>query len=220
MRRRRRILAGLVVLLAVGLVAASASATVRPLRPADAKQLARKPIREEMLAQTVAARLTRRSPAVRCSPLGIQVPPGAFVGGITLMPKYEKPTYFLITPELCNYLSWFRKDPKRYDPAECVGDKCLQEAAAASFALQTVAHESYHVVGYRNEAQTECYGMQSLWFVAKTLGATAVEARHIAQFYWKTIYADRQKTTPEYWSAECRNGGKYDLRPESDAWPS
>ena len=41
-------------------------------------------------------------------------------------------------------------------------------------ALAVVAHESHHVLGYSNEAQVECYGMQSIWFVANKLGASVV----------------------------------------------
>ena len=89
-----------------------------------------------------------------------------------------------------------------------------------ALALATVSHESYHVLGYRLENQVECYGMQSIWFVATSLGASVAEGQRIAAFYWKTTYAQREHSTPTYWSAECRDGGKYDLRPASHAWPS
>jgi hypothetical protein len=62
--------------------------------------------------------------------------------------------------------------------------------------------------------------MQSIWFVATSLGASVAEGQRIAAFYWKTIYAQRERTTPLYWSAECRDGGRYDLRPASHGWPS
>jgi hypothetical protein len=87
-------------------------------------------------------------------------------------------------------------------------------------ALAVVAHESYHVLGYSNEAQVECYGMQSIWYVANKLGASVAEAQALAKLYAATTYASRRAQTPTYWSAECRDGGKYDLRPASHAWPS
>jgi hypothetical protein len=62
--------------------------------------------------------------------------------------------------------------------------------------------------------------MQSIWFVATSLGATAAEGQRIGAFYWRTIYANRETSTPTYWSAECRKGGTYDLRPASQSWPS
>jgi hypothetical protein len=56
--------------------------------------------------------------------------------------------------------------------------------------------------------------------VATSLGATVVEGQHIAAFYWQNLYAERQRSTPAYWSSQCRDGGKYDLRPASHGWPS
>ena len=76
------------------------------------------------------------------------------------------------------------------------------------------------MLGYRVEKQVECYGMQSIWFVATSLGASVAEGQRIAAYYWRTTYAKRQLSTPTYWSAECRDGGRYDLRPTSRAWPS
>ena len=203
-----------------GLAASSAHAQARPLRPADAALLKRSATVEEGIAQAVAKRLTRLSPSVRCGSLGISVPAGMMVTGITLLPPHGAADYFLLLPEMCNYLAWFRQDPARYDPSACADSACLQLAMNAALALATVSHESYHVLGYRLEKQVECYGMQSIWFVATSLGASVAEGQRIAAYYWRTTYAQRQQTTPAYWSAECRDGGKYDLRPASPAWPS
>jgi len=215
---RLRILLGAV--LVAGLAVASAHASTRPLRPSDAALLKRAPTKEEVIAEAVAARLTHRHPEVRCGPLGLDLPPGELVTGITLMPPHGLPTYFLLLPEMCDYLAWFRADPEGYDPTTCTDSSCISTDEMASLALATVSHESYHVLGYRNEAQVECYGMQSIWFVATSLGATVAEGQRIAQFYWQKVYAERRTSTPTYWSAQCRDGGKYDLRPASHGWPS
>jgi hypothetical protein len=215
---RLRILLGAVLL--AGLAAASAHADARPLRPADAALLKRPPTKEEVIAQNVAKRLTHLTPEVRCGPLGLNLPPGELVTGITLLPPHGQATYFLLLPEMCNYLAWFRADPERYDPSACTDSSCTDTDEIAALALATVSHESYHVLGYRNEAQVECYGMQSIWFVATSLGATVAEGQRIAAFYWHTVYAEREQSTPTYWSAQCRDGGKYDLRPNSHGWPS
>jgi len=212
------------ILLAVaavaGVAALSAHAQARPLRPGDAALLKRAATPEELVAQAVAKRLTRLTPTVRCGPLGVSAPPGMLVTGVTLLPPHGPADYFLLLPQECNYLSWFRQSPERYDPGTCTDDACLQLASKAALALATVSHESYHVLGYRLEKQVECYGMQSIWFVATSLGASVAEGQRIAGFYWKTIYAERRQTTPSYWSADCRDGGKYDLRPASHNWPS
>ena len=215
---RLRILLGAV--LVAGLAAASAHGSTRPLRPADAALLKRAPTKEEVIAEAVAARLTRRHPKVRCGSLGLDLPPGELVTGITLMPPQGLPTYFLLLPEMCDYLAWFRADPERYDPDLCTDSNCITTDEMASLALATVSHESYHVLGYRDEARVECYGMQSIWFVATSLGATVAEGQRIAAFYWTHLYAERRTSTPTYWSAQCRDGGKYDLRPDSHGWPS
>jgi len=203
-----------------GVLAASAHAQARPLRPGDAALLKRAPTAEEIIAQNVAKRLTHLSPSVRCGPLGIDVPAGMMVTGITLLPPHGTADYFLLLPQMCTYLAWFRASPERYDPSACTDDACLQLDAKVALALATVSHESYHVLGYRLEKQVECYGMQSIWYVATSLGASVAEGQRIGDFYWRTTYAQRQQATPTYWSADCRNGGKYDLRPASNSWPS
>jgi hypothetical protein len=87
-------------------------------------------------------------------------------------------------------------------------------------ALAVVSHESYHLLGYRNEAQVECYGMQSIWFVANRLGASVAEAQSLASFYAARMYPLRRTQSPRYWSAQCRDGGTYDLRRSLARWPS
>ncbi len=211
----------LVVIVLAGTAATSAHATVRPLRPGDAALLNRSPTPEERVAESVAKRLTRLSPAVRCGDLGISVPPGMLVSGITLLPPHGPADYFLLLPadlQLPHLVPGSRRrattpPPARSPPAS----SCASNAA---FALATVSHESYHVLGYRVEKQVECYGMQSIWYVATSLGASVAEGQRIAAYYWQTTYARRQYTTPAYWSTDCRDGGKYDLRPASHAWPS
>ena len=202
------------------MVAASAHAAARPLRPADAALLNRPATAEERVAEAVAKRLTRLSPAVRCGDLGVSAPGGGLVTGITLLPPHGPADYFLLLPQMCTYLSLFRQSPESYDPDACQDSACLQRASNVALALATVSHESYHVLGYRLEKQVECYGMQSIWFVATSLGATVAEGQRIAAYYWRTTYAERRVQTPTYWSAECRDGGTYDLRPATHGWPS
>jgi hypothetical protein len=122
-------------------------------------------------------------------------------------------------PAECTYLAWFHEAPARWDPRTCAAADCARVDDVV-VALAVVAHESYHVLGYANEAQVECYGMQSIWYVANKLGAPIAEAQALASLYATRMYASRRTQTPTYWSAECRDGGRYDLRPASHAWPS
>jgi hypothetical protein len=200
-----------------GVVAASASASARPVTAADRALLARPATFEERIAQGVAERLTgHRSISVRCTPLRVSV---ENVLGVTPMQNDHAFDYFLMQPSECTYLAWFRQAPARWDPRTCAASDC-RYAVDITMAMETVAHESYHLLGYRNEAQVDCYGMQSLWFVATRLGASMPEAEAFAQLFADRIYPLRRTDTPAYWSPQCRDGGAYDLRPASHGWPS
>lgn len=208
----------LTALACAALFATTAAASVRPLRPSDEKLLRRAPTYEEQVAQQVAARLTRMHPQVRCGALGVSA---SGVLGITLFNAHGPARYFLMLPEMCANLAAFHASPASYDPAACSeDDACLERVAGAAMALATVSHESYHLLGYKNEAQVECYGLQSIWFVANKLGASLQLSQAIATFYATRMYPRRRWQTPAYWSAQCRNGGKYDLRPALARWPS
>jgi hypothetical protein len=93
---------------------------------------------------------------------------------------------------------------------------CDREVVETARAFSTLAHETYHLAGVRDEAAAECYALQTVDFVAVRLGAEAAQGRIIA------VWAERHsaRTHPvEYHSAECRPGGALDLRPGSPAWP-
>jgi len=207
----------LVLLVLAAALAAGAHASARPVRLADRLLLARPATAEEVVAEHVAERLTgHKDVSVRCGPLGVHDP---HVVGVTPILSGHAFDYFLMLPAECTYLTWFHDAPGRWDPRACRPDDCPYVGAIA-LALQTVSHESYHLLGYTNEAQVECYGMQSLWFVANKLGAPVAEAQAYAQLYATRMYPLRRTQSPQYWSSECRNGGTYDLRPSSSAWPS
>ncbi len=199
-----------------GTLAASASATARPVTPQDRALLARPATYEEQSAQQVARRLTGHNASVRCGAIGVSDPR---VLGVTPLLNGHSFDYFLMRPLQCTNLAWFHEAPTRWDPRTCVESDCARVASMA-MALGVVAHESYHLLGYSNEAQVECYGMQSIWFVASKLGASVDEAQALASLYATRMYPQRRTQTPQYWSAECRDGGKLDLRPSLARWPS
>jgi hypothetical protein len=206
------------LVLAVSLaVAAPAAAIVYPARSSDGPLLARAATPNEQLAESVAERLTRLPVVVRCA--DVHLKPGEL--GVTPFINDKPAGYFLMAPETCQTLAAFRANPNAFDPKSCADVACIRNAGKAAMALQTVAHESYHVLGYRDEATAECYGMQSLWYSAARLGASTRVAEALSALYANQMYPTRRKSAhPEYWSAECRDGGKLDLRPKSHAWPS
>jgi hypothetical protein len=187
-----------------------------PANPQDAALLSRGATAQEKLAQSVAARLTRRQVAVRCTP--VTEVPGVL--GVTPFVNAEPRGYFLLMPNACAELQRFRSAPAAYDPSSCEDVACAQRVSLMVQALETVSHESYHTLGFETESTAECYGMQSLWYVASRLGATQREAERLAGWYWRFQYPAWRRNHPEYWSAQCRDGGALDLRKTSHAWPS
>ena len=207
----------LAVLALAGILATTASASARPVTAQDRALLARPATAEEKVAEGVAERLTgHTNVSVRCLQMHLYF---QNVLGVTPMLNGHAFDYFLVEPEVCTYLTWFYEAPARWDPRTCAASDCSYVIPMA-WSLETIAHESYHLLGYTNEAQVDCYGMQSIWFVATRLGASTAEAQAYAQLFAQKLYPLRRTQTPLYWSPECRNGGKYDLRPHSSAWPS
>jgi len=207
----------LILVVLAGVSAAGAYAFARPVTAADRALLARPATSEEKTAAGVAERLTgHKSVSVRCTPMNLYF---KNVLGVTPMLNGRAFDYFLMQPDECTYLSWFRDSPTRWDPGTCAPGDC-EYVVDIVWAMETVAHESYHLLGYTNEAQVDCYGMQSVWFVASRLGASTREAEAFAHLFADRLYPLRRTETPSYWSPQCRDNGKYDLRPSSHAWPS
>jgi hypothetical protein len=93
---------------------------------------------------------------------------------------------------------------------------CDGETLAAVSGIVTLAHESWHLRGITNEAQTQCYAVQTTEAVALGLGLGPLDARAIAT---RVALDDSRAPAGEYHSAECRPGGPWDLRPETKEWP-
>jgi hypothetical protein len=85
-----------------------------------------------------------------------------------------------------------------------------------AWSLNTLAHESYHLAGVRNEAETECYALQAIDFVAHRLGASDAQARALASFSFQNLPG---RMPAEYTSPQCHDGGRLDLRPDDPVWP-
>jgi hypothetical protein len=84
-------------------------------------------------------------------------------------------------------------------------------------AVELVAHEIEHLFEtYPGEAETECHAIQSIRQLARLLGASPPYASRLARVYWTELYPREEK---EYISPQCRNGGAYDERPDTDVFP-
>ena len=96
------------------------------------------------------------------------------------------------------------------------GDWSDADSLRIARALHVLAHESFHLAGIRDEAETDCFGLQRVVFVARELGADDAEAARLAS----VARADRAVMAPaEYRSPDCFDGGRLDLDPVSHVWP-
>jgi hypothetical protein len=93
------------------------------------------------------------------------------------------------------------------DPAELSRDQLI--------AVHVLTHESMHMAGTTNEADTECKALQRNARTAGLLGADQAAARAIAQRYWREIYP----AMPEaYRSGACMPGGALDEHLPDPPW--
>jgi hypothetical protein len=89
--------------------------------------------------------------------------------------------------------------------------------ADLAWSLAALAHETQHVRGIANEAAAECYALQTMTITAEALGRPEEEGFYLTQLYWTHGYPKHGDAA--YSSPECRDGGRLDLNPASDAWP-
>src|ERR1700746_4050206 len=105
-----RVWAVLVTAVTVGVLAATAQATARPVTAQDRALLARPATAEEQIAEQVARRLTGHAASVRCGSLGTSNPS---ILGVTPLYDGRSFDYFLMRPQECTYLAWFHRTPSR-----------------------------------------------------------------------------------------------------------
>jgi hypothetical protein len=184
------------------------------IAPSDKPLLSRAPTAQEQRLGAIATRLAQRQVTVRCGNTRSKEALGKvlFVNG--------KPVdYTILSSWVCAGLASFAASPAAYDPAQCPSGPNCQAAEQIAMALQVVAHESYHLWGADEEAMAECYGLQSLFYVANQLGAPLAESKALGRLYWSDVYRVHGAEWPKYWSAECKNGARLDLRPSDSRWP-
>jgi hypothetical protein len=204
-----------VLVLAVALVAALAvavSATRRPAAHAHATAAApTEPFaaRLDRIAQAISG---RRDVSVRCGATA-----GPTILGTVLFYGSRPGREALLAPQVCGTLErmWARGGPGLACTA-LGGGACGDDVVALAWATSALAHESFHLRGVRDEAAAECYGLQSTAFVARALGAPAAYAQRLAAY---TFWNVRPPVDYGYFSPECRDGGKLDLRLQTSRWP-
>jgi hypothetical protein len=161
----------------------------------------------------VARTISRRDDVwVRCGDTGDPAVLGS-VGFYGTKPGNEA----LLAPVICSTLGRLREG--RLPSLDCTrlgGGQCSMEVIRLAWATSALAHESFHLAGVRNEAAAECYGLQATALAASSLGAPAGYAQTLEDY---TFWNVRPPIDGGYFSAECKDGGKLDLRPGDHRWP-
>jgi hypothetical protein len=104
---------------------------------------------------------------------------------------------------VCVALQSFADDPTRADERQLN-------------ALNTLAHEAWHLAGVMSESETQCRSIQTIAHVAGRLGADPLVAQQLAVRFEREIYP---RLRADYRTPDCRDGGPLDLRPTDPVWP-
>jgi hypothetical protein len=118
---------------------------------------------------------------------------------------------------ICDALARFPHDVTSAGYA-CVytNSDCSQKIWEDVLAVHTLAHEVWHLHGISNEAQTECYALQTTARAAELFGADPAAAQAAAHYAYARFYPN---LPDEYRQVDCGNGGPFDLRPADPTWP-
>jgi len=191
---------------AAALAAATAFASAHETHGARRDAFA---MRLDRVAQAISG---RRDVHVRCGETA-----GPTILGTVLFYGDRPGREALLAPQVCGTLErlWRRGGPS-LACTELGGGECGKDVVALAWATSALAHESFHLRGVRDEAAAECYGLQSTAFTARALGAPPAYAARLAEY---TFWNVRPPVDYGYFSSECRDGGKLDLRPQTSRWP-
>ncbi len=158
----------------------------------------------EMVFSRAASKIAKRDVAVRCQGiLGNMVDIGNELGSVWFDEDGVPADKTDIKRDACNWAKEYVSGKRRITMANALG-------------VHVIAHEAIHLRGEMSESVTECYAMQHAAQVAQDLGATPMQAQQLVEFYWDTVYPNMPD---EYRTPDCVNGGRLDLRPDTDVWP-
>lgn len=100
--------------------------------------------------------------------------------------------------------------------AEGRREKGLALTRETLMAVDVLAHESWHLRGVIDEAETECRSLQTMAWTAQQLGTTLEQGHAMALAQYTGAY--RQMPEP-YRSGGCVDGGALDPRPDDTRFP-
>jgi hypothetical protein len=178
-------------LLVVVVLAAGGWAWSHHVRVADERALA-----------AVASEIAGRPVGVHCQGFFSELLDINDRAGEVQFPQGRAPDHMFLTRKTCHELKRFRGGHHR--------------TVAADEAINTLTHESFHLRGFTDEAQTQCYAIQTDAWTVVRFGGTPADGAAVARF----ILSQQPLLPTEYQSSECRAGGTLDLHPETLAFPT
>jgi len=108
---------------------------------------------------------------------------------------------------------------RRAKELECIGRTaiaCGPRGREVAIAVDVLAHESFHLRGILDEAETECRSLQAMARTAQRLGATAEQGRAMATAQYTGTY---EQMPEAYRTGDCVDGGALDQRPDDPRFP-
>ena len=200
-RRSRRLPFALGAAIAVALFVVAFRVDTRDtwssLEPRARAEAARRFTRE-------AGEIAGRPVTVRCDDDYVFTGVGSDAAGVAFI----RSGIAFLEPDVCRTL---------YDIA---AGRDLASREAAAFAITVLAHEATHLRGIRNEAITECYALQEGSRLGARLGLSPAEAHDLMRAQLDRDLGDRSVQRLGYRiPAECRDGGRLDLRPGDSTFP-
>jgi hypothetical protein len=159
--------------------------------------------RAEAVFSQAATKIAGHPAAVVCDTSGghvgiVQEADGAaLVGGRTAY----------IVPSLCNELYQLRFKHR------------VRSFSRTGRAIAVLAHEAWHLNGVSNEGLANCFGSQSGVKVGVELGLSESRARSMMRQQLATNASDSGANTQYLVPTGCKDGGEYDLSPNSSTFP-
>ena len=173
----------------------------------------------ERRLSAIASQIAGRDVRVSCpGPLGRLLGWDIVEGSVRFGPDGKPADETKIRRQSCAELDALAEG-RRAKELECTGRTgiaCGRNGRETVMAVDVLAHESWHLHGVMDEAETECRSLQTMAWAAQQLGATAEQGRAMAVAQYTGVY---QEMPEAYRSGACVEGGALDLRPDDTRFP-
>ena len=173
----------------------------------------------EQRLSTIASQIAGRPVRVECpGPLGRLLGWDIVEGSVRFGPDRKPFDETKLRKQSCAELDALAEG-RRAEELECIGRTaiaCGRHGRETAMAVDVLAHESWHLRGVIDEAETECRSLQTMAWTAQQLGATAEQGHAMARAEYDGVYREMPDA---YRSGACVDGGKLDMRPSDERFP-